>query len=100
MANIMDDVEIKKEEKIELKEPEMSKVYILNDDYSTFEFVTRVLTNVFGKATEEAKQITVEVHKDGKGLVGIYSQDIALTKISQVSKMARSENCPLKAIIQ
>ncbi len=74
----------------------MYKVYLLNDDYTTMEFVVEVLERVFGKGKVEATRIMLHVHRNGKGLAGVYARDIAETKISQVHNLARDNGFPLK----
>lgn len=76
--------------------PSMFKVFLLNDDYTTMEFVVEVLQNVFGKSTVEATQVMLHVHRNGKGLAGVYARDIAETKIAQVHTLARDNGFPLK----
>ena len=88
------------ENDIELQEPKKYKVLLLNDDFSTMEFVIDILTLVFRKTIEESEQIMLDVHNNGKAVCGIYTQEIALTKVSQVKTMARKANFPLKAIAQ
>ena len=77
--------------------PKMYRVILHNDDYSTFDFVVRVLVKIFHKSTDEAARITMEVDEKGAAIVGIYPKDIAETKVSMVTEMARQENFPLKA---
>ena len=81
----------------ELEEPKKYKVLLLNDDFSTMEFVIEILTKVFRKSLEESEQIMLDVHNNGKAICGIYTKEIALTKISQVKTMARKAKFPLKA---
>lgn len=88
------------ENEIELEEPKKYKVLLLNDDFSTMEFVIDILTIVFRKSLEESEKIMLNVHNNGQGVCGIYTQEIALTKVSQVKSMARKANFPLKAIAQ
>jgi ATP-dependent Clp protease adaptor protein ClpS len=90
------------EEKAEskVKEPSMYKVLLLNDDYTTMEFVVDILVNIFHKSTAEATKIMLDVHKKGKGIVGIYTYDIANTKIMQVHSLAKQNNFPLKASME
>jgi len=90
----------KNEEETKLENPGMFNVFLLNDNYSTFDFVMKILTTVFGKTREDAEKITIEIHISGEGLVGTYVQDIALTKIYTVTKMAEAESYPLKAVIK
>jgi len=88
------------ENDLELEEPKKYKVLLLNDDFSTMEFVMEILTKVFRKTITEAEQIMLDVHNNGKSICGIYTREIALTKVSQVKTLARKANFPLKAIAQ
>ena len=88
------------ENDLEIEEPRKYKVLLLNDDFSTMEFVMEVLIKVFRKTIEESEQIMLDVHNNGKAICGIYTQEIALTKVSQVKTMARKVNYPLKAVAQ
>ena len=96
----MEQYEYDLEEDLEIKEPSKYKVLLLNDDYSTMDFVIDVLIKVFRKTIDEASSIMLEVHNNGKALCGIYSKEIAITKITQVKTMARSEGFPLKASLE
>ncbi len=86
--------------KNEIEEPKMYKVILLNDDYTTMEFVIEVLMKVFKKSLSEASTIMLNIHNNGKEVCGVYTYEIAITKSTQVRDMARSSNFPLKAIIQ
>jgi len=88
------------DEELDLEEPKKYKVLLLNDDFSTMNFVIDILTLVFRKSLEESEQIMLDVHNNGKAVCGIYTQEIALTKVSQVKTMARKANFPLKAIAE
>ena len=77
----------KEEVDIKLKKPKMYRVIIYNDDYTTMDFVVEVLINIFHKNPAEATKIMFDVHNKGKGIVGIYTYDIALTKVIQVGDM-------------
>ena len=81
--------------KEELKKPRRFKVIILNDDYTPMEFVVGVLITYFNKTVDEADAITTEIHKNGKGIAGIYPLEIAETKLRQAMKLARKEEHPL-----
>ena len=78
-----------------LKKPPMFKVLILNDDYTPMEFVVHVLEAIFGHNRESATRIMLNVHKSGKGVCGIYSRDIAETKVTQVNSYSRENKHPL-----
>jgi len=88
------------ENDLELEEPKKYKVLLLNDDFSTMEFVIEILTRVFRKTLEESETIMLNVHNNGKAICGIYTKEIALTKVAQVRTMARKEKFPLKAIAE
>jgi len=84
----------------ELKEPKKYKVFLLNDDYTTMDFVVDVLCDVFHKSYEEAVNIMLTIHKQGKGLCGVYTYEIAETKVDQVHRLARAHQFPLKATME
>jgi ATP-dependent Clp protease adaptor protein ClpS len=84
----------------EPKEPEEYRVLLLNDDFTTMEFVVTVLMTVFRKSLPESTRIMLDVHKKGKGTVGVYSYDIAATKINQVHQLARQNGFPLKCTME
>jgi ATP-dependent Clp protease adaptor protein ClpS len=84
----------------ELKEPDMYSVVLHNDDYTTKEFVVEVLKAVFHKPSIEATKIMLDVHKKGKGVVGVYTWDIAQTKAAQVHQLARKREFPLKCTVE
>ena len=88
----------KTDEKV--KEPEQFKVILLNDHYTTMDFVVEVLMIIFHKSIEDANQIMLDVHKKGKGIVGVYPWDIAVTKTEQVHAAARANEFPLKCIVE
>lgn len=82
--------------KIEIKKPKMYKVILHNDDYTTMEFVVHILIKIFNKKSFEASKIMYDVHKKGIGIAGIYTYDIAITKIDKVMNMAKENGFPLK----
>jgi len=88
------------EDEIELEEPKKYKVLLLNDDFSTMDFVIEILTKVFRKSLEDAEKIMLNIHNSGKSICGLYTKEIALTKVSTVKQMARKANFPLKAIAE
>ena len=81
--------------KPQLKKPPLYRVVLLNDDYTPMEFVVQVLQQFFGMGREKATQVMLAVHTQGKGVCGIYPQDIAETKASQVNQCARDSGHPL-----
>jgi ATP-dependent Clp protease adaptor protein ClpS len=101
MANANDiEGQILTREKEEVKPPEEFRVILLNDDFTTMEFVVSVLMTVFHKPVPEATRIMLDVHKKGRGIVGTYTYDLAATKISQVHQLARQNGFPLKCTME
>lgn len=88
--------EIITKERTKTKEPPMYKVVLLNDDYTTMEFVVMILESVFKKSANEANEVMLEVHTNGRGIAGIYTKEIAETKIAIVHHLARQNEFPLK----
>ena len=84
----------------QVKEPDLFNVLLLNDDYTTMEFVVQVLESVFSKGPAEAFRIMMHVHTQGQGLCGVYPWEIAETKVSTVHEMAQAGGFPLKAVIE
>ena len=82
------------------KKPSMYKVLMLNDDYTPMEFVVYVLEQYFSKSREEATQIMLHVHRRGVGICGVYTYDIAETKVNQVMDLARKEQHPLQCTLE
>jgi ATP-dependent Clp protease adaptor protein ClpS len=82
------------------KEPEEFRVILLNDDFTTMEFVISVLLTIFHKSIPEATRVMLEVHRRGRGVAGEYSYDIAATKINQVHLLARQRGFPLKCTME
>jgi len=83
-----------------VKKPPMYKVYLLNDDYTTMDFVVYILESVFHKPHLEAVQIMLHVHRNGKGLCGVYTKEIAQEKVKTVHALARQEGFPLKCTME
>lgn len=91
---------IVQESKPKLKEPPRFAVLLHNDDYTTMEFVVEVLKRYFHKQDEEAVQIMLQIHQKGKGVAGVYSHEIAETKVMQVHEYARTKGFPLLCSIE
>lgn len=81
-------------------EPERYGVFLINDDYSTMDFVILVLEDVFQKSPAEAYRIMMHVHTQGRGLAGVYPWEVAETKVETVRAMARDAGFPLRAVIE
>jgi len=90
----------KEKTEIKIKKPNMYKVLLHNDDYTTMDFVVEILIKIFRKSPIEAERIMFDVHRKGIGIAGIYSYDIASTKIRQVMIMAEENGFPLKLTLE
>ena len=86
--------------KPKLKRPPLYKVVLLNDDYTPMEFVVEVLQVFFGMDRQKATQIMLHVHTRGKGVCGVFTHDIAETKVSQVNSYAREHQHPLLCVME
>ena len=82
------------------KKPSMYKVLMLNDDYTPMEFVVHVLERFFGKAREEATRIMLHVHRRGVGICGVFTYEVAETKVTQVVDYARQHQHPLQCTLE
>lgn len=90
---------VKERQRTGLREPRRYKVYIHNDDFTTMDFVVKILKVVFFKSEAEAQTIMLNVHHSDKGLVGVYSYDVAVSKMRLATQMARDEGFPLRITI-
>lgn len=97
MAN---ELEIELDSDLEVSEPKKYKVFLLNDDYSTMDFVINILTKIFRKNEDQATQIMLNIHNNGKAVCGIFTHEIASTKVTQVKTLAREKGFPLKAMME
>lgn len=84
----------------EVGEPPQFKVLLHNDDYTTMEFVIRVLRDIFKKGEAEAHRIMLTVHTEGVGVCGVYPREMAETKVDRVHALARREGYPLKSSME
>ena len=91
---------VKERAKTEKKEPPLYKVVLLNDDYTTMEFVVMVLEAVFQKSPAEAYRMMMHVHVNGRGIAGVYPWEVAETKVDAVTSLAREAGFPLKAVTE
>jgi ATP-dependent Clp protease adaptor protein ClpS len=82
------------------KKPSLYKVLMLNDDYTPMEFVVHCLERFFGKSNEEATRIMLHVHHKGVGICGVYTYEVAETKVNQVMDLARQHQHPLQCTIE
>lgn len=97
---IENEIESELSEKIELKKPKMYKVLLLNDDYTSMEFVVSTLMGIFHKSEEDAYAIMLRIHNSGSGLCGVYTHEIAETKVAQVLNSAKKSKFPLRAVME
>ena len=88
------------EAKPKLKKPKMYRVVIINDDYTPMEFVVEVLQSIFGMGHEKATQVMLHVHTKGKGICGVFSFEIAETKVIQVNDYSRQNEHPLQCSLE
>ena len=91
---------VKERAKTKKQEPKQFKVVLLNDDYTTMEFVVSVLETVFQKSPAEAFKIMMAVHMNGRGIAGVYPWEVAETKVETVGSLARGAGYPLKAVTE
>ncbi len=89
------DLAVIEEQRPEVKKPNLYKVVLMNDDFTPMDFVVGVLIKFFHLQIERATQIMLQVHLEGKGICGVYTYDIAETKVAQVNNYARSSEYPL-----
>lgn len=86
--------------KEKLKKPSLYKVILLNDDFTPMDFVVYVLKSFFNKTDDEAHDIMMQVHKNGAGIAGVYSFEVAEMKSAQVNMLAKENQHPLKSVIE
>ena len=91
---------VKERVKTKKQEPTLYKVVLINDDYTTMEFVIHVLETVFQKSPAQAYQIMMHVHVNGRGVAGVYPWEVAETKADTVTSMAREAGFPLRATLE
>jgi ATP-dependent Clp protease adaptor protein ClpS len=91
---------VKERVKTEKKDPTLYKVVLLNDDYTTMEFVMHVLETLFQKSPAESYRIMMQVHLNGQGIAGVYPWEVAETKVEALTSMARAAEFPLRAAIE
>jgi ATP-dependent Clp protease adaptor protein ClpS len=84
----------------EIREPKMYRVVLHNDDYSTMDFVIEVLISIFHKPAADATRIMLDVHKKGIGICGVYTYDIAATRVARVHQLSTKREFPLKCSLE
>jgi ATP-dependent Clp protease adaptor protein ClpS len=91
---------VKDRTEIKNQDPKLYNVVLLNDDYTTMEFVMQILETLFHKSPAEAFRIMMHVHRNGRGLAGVYTWEVAETKADQVAVLAAEAGYPLRATIE
>jgi ATP-dependent Clp protease adaptor protein ClpS len=94
------DLELDLEGQEDLLEVKRYKVVLLNDDFTSMDFVVEVLMELFEHSVDSAINIMLQIHRAGRGICGLYTYEVAETKISQLQKRAKESEYPLKAIIE
>lgn len=94
------DVGVLTRTRVETKKPAMYRVLLLNDDFTPMEFVVHVLERFFSKTREEATEIMLHVHRQGVGTCGVYTYEVAETKVTQVMDFARKNEHPLQCTLE
>jgi ATP-dependent Clp protease adaptor protein ClpS len=84
----------------EIREPKMYRVILHNDDYTTMDFVIEVLMSIFNKPVSDATRIMLDVHKRGRGICGVYTYDLAATRVARVHQLAQKREFPLKCSLE
>ena len=96
----MSEASIQTENSLAVNTPNLWTVTLLNDDFTPMDFVIEILTDIFRKSPEEAMEMTLSVHHEGRAVVGIYTKDIATTRVSRAIRLAEAEQHPLQLIAE
>ncbi len=97
---IQEKTDINLEDEIFLEEPKLYKVLLLNDDYTSMEFVIMVLMEIFGFENNKAMATMYKIHEKGSAVCGVYTYEIAEAKVVQVHKVAKEHEYPLRAVME
>jgi ATP-dependent Clp protease adaptor protein ClpS len=100
MAGQQDQSTVVEHQTAQTKEPPMFQVMLLNDDYTPMEFVIVVLQKFFSMDREKATQVMLKVHREGRGVCGVYPRDVAATKVEQVTSFSRHYQHPLQCVME
>ena len=96
----MEENKLRQKFDIKTTSPKMAKVIMLNDDYTTMDFVVKILVDIFNKNAFEAQKIMLSIHNNGKGLCGIYPYDIAHTKANMAKRRSKNAGYPLRILVE
>lgn len=91
---------IKERQNVKLQEPRKYNVILHNDDFTTMEFVVKILTTIFLRSEAEAQMLMLKVHKEGQAVAGTYSLDLAQSKAHKATSLARKEGFPLRLTVE
>lgn len=91
---------LQEKEEVKVKRPKMYNVILLNDDYTTFDFVVKVLVSFFNKSFIEAEKIAMEIHQNKKGICGTFPKNVAEMKSKKTNQYSKSNKFPLKSIVE
>ena len=100
MATRHDPTPVLEEQDTKVKAPPMFQVFLLNDDFTPMEFVIIVLQKFFSMGREKATQVMLKVHREGRGVCGVYPRDVAATKVEQVGNFSREHQHPLQCVME
>ena len=100
MATKHDPSTVLENREVRVKPPPMYQVLLLNDDFTPMEFVVSVLQKFFGMGREKATQVMLKVHREGRGVCGVFPRDIAVTKVEQVCSYSRQHQHPLQCVME
>ncbi|WP_159874964.1 MULTISPECIES: ATP-dependent Clp protease adapter ClpS [Aquitalea] len=100
MSTQFSDDAVKEVSRVRTTPPPMYKVLLLNDDFTPMEFVVEVLQQLFHMNREKATQVMLQVHTQGHGVCGVYTKDVAATKVEQVSQFAKAHQHPLQCVME
>ncbi len=92
--------QLRERQRTDIREPRRYKVIIYNDDFTTMEFVVMILKQVFLKSEEDANALMLQVHHSDKAVVGIYTYDIAVSKMRKATDLAREQGYPLRLVVE
>ena len=100
MSDFQDGTDVQERDDAKVQEPDQYRVYLHNDDYTTMDFVVEVLAVVFQKELMEALKLMLAVHQQGRAEVGVYTYDIARSKVDKVHQMAEQREFPLRSSME
>lgn len=92
----MSETDLQIENSLSIRSPSLWTVTILNDDFTPIDFVIDILVSIFRKSVEEATEMTIRVHEQGKAVVGVYTKDVATTRVTRAIRLAEEEQHPLQ----